>query len=84
MTRDTSDDGQEGADPSRCTLERRRAWRSDSLSSPSPSVVFFINRSLEIFTSLLGTWIPFVLIFPSTYVTGLYTGRKPKRKTAAV
>ncbi len=29
-----------------------------------------INRSLEMFGSLLGTWIPFALIFASTYLTG--------------
>lgn len=34
-------------------------------------VALLINRSLEMFASLLGTWIPFVLIFVSTYVTGL-------------
>lgn len=30
-----------------------------------------INRSLAMFASLLGTWIPFALIFASTYLTGL-------------
>ena len=39
-------------------------------------VALLINRSLEMFASLLGTWIPFALIFTSTYVTGLYTVRK--------
>ena len=34
-------------------------------------VALVINRSLEMFTSLLGTWIPFALIFLSTYLTGL-------------
>jgi hypothetical protein len=34
-------------------------------------VAMLINRSFEMFTSLLGTWIPFVLIFSSTYLTGL-------------
>jgi hypothetical protein len=32
-----------------------------------------ILRSFEMFTSLLGTWIPFALIFASTYLTGLLT-----------
>ena len=36
-------------------------------------VALLINRSLEMFASLLGTWIPFALIFTSTYLTGLYT-----------
>lgn len=34
-------------------------------------VALLINRSLEMFTSLLGTWIPFGLIFLSTWLTGL-------------
>ena len=41
-------------------------------------VALLINRSLEMFTSLLGTWIPFVLIFASTYVTGLAVTPKAK------
>ncbi len=47
-------------------------------------VALLINRSVEMFASLLGTWLPFALIFTSTYVTGVYTGRKPTRKTAAL
>ena len=34
-------------------------------------VALLINRSLEMFVSLLGTWIPFALIFTSTYLTGV-------------
>ena len=34
-------------------------------------VALLINKSLGMFTSLLGTWVPFSLIFASTYVTGL-------------
>ncbi len=45
-------------------------------------VALLITRSLEMFASLLGTWIPFALIFTSTYVTGMYTGRKPTLKAA--
>jgi hypothetical protein len=33
-------------------------------------VAMLINRSFEMFTSLLGTWIPFALIFTSTCLTG--------------
>lgn len=29
------------------------------------------EKSYEMFASLLGTWIPFVLIFTSSYITGL-------------
>ncbi len=35
-------------------------------------VALLINRSLDMFASLLGTWIPFALIFSATYLTGLY------------
>ena len=34
-------------------------------------VALLINKSMEMFASLLGTWIPFALIFASTYVTGV-------------
>jgi hypothetical protein len=36
-----------------------------------------INKSLAIFGNVLGTWIPFVLIFISIY----YTGRHEEKKT---
>jgi len=40
-------------------------------------VALLINRSLEMFTSLLGTWLPFILIFLSTFLSGLYVhGRR--------
>jgi len=35
-------------------------------------VAMLINKSFEMFTSLLGTWLPFALIFASTYLTGLF------------
>ena len=41
-------------------------------------VALLINRSLDMFTSLLGTWIPFTLIFLSTYLTGLFSVKNPK------
>jgi hypothetical protein len=34
-------------------------------------VALVINRSLAMFASPLGTWIPFALIFGSTWLTGL-------------
>jgi hypothetical protein len=40
-------------------------------------VALLIMRSTAMFASLLGTWIPFALIFTSTYVTGLYVTRRP-------
>ena len=39
-------------------------------------VALLIQKSLEMFASLLGVWIPFALIFLVTYVTGLITGKK--------
>jgi hypothetical protein len=47
-------------------------------------VALLINRSLDMFTSLLGTWVPFALIFTSTYMTGVYLGKKPQRHAAAL
>lgn len=38
-------------------------------------VALVILRSLDMFTSPLGTWIPFALIFLATYVTGQITKR---------
>jgi hypothetical protein len=43
-------------------------------------VALVINRSLEMFASPLGTWIPFALIFTSTYVTGLLTLRSSEQQ----
>lgn len=39
-------------------------------------VALMINKSLDMFASLLGTWIPFTLIFASTYATMTLTTRK--------
>jgi hypothetical protein len=39
-------------------------------------VALLINKSLEMFTSLLGTWIPFALIFVSTYLTMHYSSKR--------
>ena len=36
-------------------------------------VALLIEKSFEMFTNILGTWIIFALIFISTYRTGLYT-----------
>lgn len=35
-------------------------------------VALFIEKSFAMFTSILGTWIPFILIFFATYITGLF------------
>ncbi len=42
-------------------------------------IALLIIRSLEMFSSLLGTWIPFGLIFISTYLTGLNTVKNPRQ-----
>jgi len=47
-------------------------------------VALLINKSLDMFASLLGTWIPFVLIFTLTYLTGLYTLKSSQHKVAAI
>lgn len=46
-------------------------------------VALVINRSLEMFRSLLGTWIPFGLIFLSTYLTGLVVAAQRERPKTA-
>ncbi len=38
-------------------------------------VALFILRSFAMFGSLLGTWLPFVLIFAATWTTGTVVGR---------
>jgi hypothetical protein len=35
-------------------------------------IALFVEKSFAMFSSILGTWIPFALIFLSTYLTGLY------------
>ncbi len=46
-------------------------------------VALVINRSLDMFRSLMGTWIPFVLIFLSTYLTGLVVQAQRERPRTA-
>lgn len=41
-----------------------------------------ILRSLEMLTSLIGTWIPFALIFGSTYVTGRFVSARRRSAPA--
>lgn len=45
-------------------------------------VGLIINRSLEMFTSLLGTWIPFTLLFLATYLMGLAVETKVRQSKA--
>ena len=46
-------------------------------------VALIIERSFEMFASLLGTWIPWALIFASTYLTGMYEARRAGTRTIA-
>ena len=46
-------------------------------------IALIINRSLEMFASPLGTWIPFALIFASTYITGTLTMRSTQQQAAS-
>jgi len=46
-------------------------------------VALIINRSFDMFLSPLGTWIPFGLIFLSTYLTGLALERRERRPSPA-
>ena len=39
-------------------------------------IALLVQKSFAMFASVLGTWIPFALIFASTYVTGYYTARR--------
>jgi hypothetical protein len=45
-------------------------------------VGLLVNRSLSMFTSLLGTWIPFALIFASTLIVGLAIQNRRRTATA--
>jgi len=39
-------------------------------------VAMIINKSFEMFQSFIGTWLPFILIFCATYITGRLAGKK--------
>ena len=46
-------------------------------------VAMLVQKSFEMFASVLGTWIPFALIFASTYVVGVYLNKRAKLVSAA-
>lgn len=46
-------------------------------------IALVVNRSLDMFRSLLGTWIPFALIFAATYVTGLLVAKSSASKASS-
>jgi hypothetical protein len=41
-------------------------------------VAFIIMKNFDMFKSLFGTWIPFILIFVVTYLTGWFVNKKRK------
>jgi len=41
-------------------------------------VALMVNKSLDMFRSFLGTWLPFILIFCATWVTGKLVVRHEK------
>jgi hypothetical protein len=46
-------------------------------------VALLIEKSFEMFASLLGTWIPWALIFTSTSLTGLFAAKRTETTTVA-
>ena len=46
-------------------------------------VATVINQSFEMFTSLIGTWIPWALIFLSTYLTGMALQAQARQRQEA-
>lgn len=46
-------------------------------------VALLIEKSFEMFTSPIGTWIPISSIFLATYLTGLYVTRQDKTTSVA-
>ena len=46
-------------------------------------VALLIEKSFDMFASLLGTWIPFALIFASTYLRGLFAAKRAETTTVA-
>lgn len=46
-------------------------------------VALLIEKNFEMFASLLGTWIPWTLIFAATYLTGFYEAKRTEIKTAS-
>jgi membrane associated rhomboid family serine protease len=46
-------------------------------------VALLVERSFEMFASILGTWLPFLLIFLSTWFTGIAVrARRPRSQPA--
>jgi hypothetical protein len=46
-------------------------------------VALLIEKSFAMFASLLGTWIPWALIFTSTYLTGFFATKRAEATSVA-
>ncbi len=73
-------------------------FRKFSFTSPIRTALLFLSivvaldlflvapvfeKSFAMFESVLGTWIPFALIFIATLVTGLFTGRSTSSRSSS-
>ncbi|MBI4787082.1 MAG: hypothetical protein HY782_08560 [Chloroflexi bacterium] len=47
-------------------------------------IALFVEKSFAMFASILGTWIPFTLIFLSAYLTGLYLEKAGKQTAVGI
>jgi len=45
-------------------------------------VAMLVQHNFEMFTSFVGTWLPFILIFGSTYLTGVFVRSRAGRARA--
>jgi hypothetical protein len=44
-------------------------------------VALLIEKSVAMFSSILGTWLPFTLIFLATYFTGIFSRKAGRSRT---
>jgi hypothetical protein len=63
------------------SLETALSWTAAVMLLDLLVVALGIQRSLAMFGSLAGTWIPFALVFFSTWVVGRVMSTLPWRKT---
>ncbi len=63
-------------------LQTATIFMLSAISLDAIIVASFIERSFEMFTSPIGTWIPFGLIFLATYLTGSLMMRRTAGRPA--
>ncbi len=63
-------------------LQTAAIFMLSAISLDAIIVASFIERSFEMFTSPIGTWIPFGLIFLATYLTGSLMMRRTAGRPA--